>query len=73
VDPHATDAAGRPGVAFVLSGDGYWGSELVLSPSGYRFMGLSSAISNSAPGGVSSQDAFAILRTAFVARPGDVP
>jgi len=73
VDPHTTDAAGRPGVAFVLSGEGYWDSELVLSPSGYRFMGLSSAINNSAPGGVSSQSAFAILRTAFVARPGDVP
>jgi hypothetical protein len=73
VDPHATDAAGRPGVAFVLSGDGYWESELILSPSGYRFMGLSSAIDNSAPGGTNSQSAFAILRTAFVTRPGDVP
>jgi hypothetical protein len=73
VDPHATDAAGRPGVAFVLSGDGYWDSELVLSPSGYRFMGLSSAVDNPTPGRVTHQSAFAILRTALVARPGDVP
>jgi hypothetical protein len=79
VDPRATDLAGRPGVAFVLPpADGYpYRLELVLNQSDYRLTGLQQWFVGRVAGQTGIHTVplaqFALLRTAFVARPGDVP
>ena len=79
VDNHATDEDGRPGVAFVLQATDTLPirMELVLNPSDYRLMGLQWWLIGPVPGETGSHRVpfalLAILRTAFVSRPGDVP
>jgi hypothetical protein len=79
VDKHATDLAGRPGVAFVLPpADGYpYRLELVLDGSDDRLTGLQRWFVGRVAGETGIRTIplaqFALLRTAFVARPGDRP
>jgi hypothetical protein len=79
VDKHATDLAGRPGVAFVLPpADGYpYRLELVLNGSDDRLTGLQQWFVGRVAGETGIRTIplaqFALLQTAFVARPGDRP
>lgn len=79
VDEQATDPAGRPGVAFVLPpADGYpYRLELVLNGSDDRLTGLQQWFVGRVAGqtGVHTIPIaqLALLRTAFVARPGVLP
>jgi len=79
VDPRATDLAGRPGVAFVLPpADQYpYRQELVLNGSDYRLAGLQEWFVGQVAGETGIRAIpfaqFALLQTAFVARPGDLP
>lgn len=79
VDSRATDLAGRPGVAFVLPpADQYpYRQELVLDGSDDRLAGLQQWFVGPVAGETGVRTIplaqFALLRTAFVARPGDLP
>lgn len=68
VNAHATDIAGRPGIAFELSNSYGPGTEqqLILNPSDYALMAVGSTDTTGA-----RAIQLAVLRQAFVSRPGD--
>jgi hypothetical protein len=68
VNAHATDIAGRPGIAFELSGTYGPGTEqeLILNPSDYALMAVGSTNTTRA-----RTIQLAVLRRAFVSRPGN--
>ena len=68
IDAHATDIAGRHGVAFVMSLPADTRLAIVLNPRNYRFMGYSVG---DLSGRASSGDA--VLRQVPVAAPGVRP
>ena len=67
VVPHTTDVAGRPGTGFALYVGDHMTTEIVLSSSSYRFLGLQYLYSNAPRAGM------AVLSQQFVSGPGVRP
>lgn len=69
VNAHATDISGRPGIAFELSNTYGPGTEqeLILNPSDYALMAVGSKNTTTRARAIQ----LAVLRQAFVSRPGD--